>query len=70
MGDQVAVTTFGGRVEEMAKAALDQEIAHEAEAICGGLLEPLEYKRRAGILAGLRKAKELIDQAHSDAMKN
>jgi len=66
----VAAITFGDRVEELAKAAIDKEIEVEREAIEGGLLEPLEYKRRAGILRGLRKAKELIEQAHTDAMKS
>lgn len=69
MGDRVAATTFGDRVEEMAKAALDDAIAFEATAVLAGQLEPLDYKYRCGIRNGLVKAKELLAQAHADAMK-
>lgn len=70
MGDRVAATTFGDRVEDLAKAAIDEEAKFHADAILLGQLEPRDYDRRVGMRLGLLKARELIDKAHADALKS
>jgi hypothetical protein len=45
---------------------IDAEIEATTQHITLGMLSDLEYRRKAGYIAGLRKAEELFD----DAMKN
>ena len=52
------------------KKRLNEQIEAERTAIDLGMLEFPDYKRRAGILQGLRQADALIDQTYTDYQKS
>lgn len=63
--------TFNDRLEKLTKQRLDTAIDGEKDVMAaGGLKDHGDYRFRAGMINGLRAAKEILEQALSDCQKN
>ncbi len=65
----MASQTFNEALQARAGKLIDEHIKGLSTAILAGQLQPEEYKRQTGMIAGLEKAKELISDAYTEAMK-
>lgn len=52
-----------------ANALIDEAIQHERARMEPGLMKKSEYKRSAGVIHGLKTAKELMETALTDTQK-
>ncbi len=55
--------TVNNRVAQEFGKRVDAAIETLKEDIGGGMMAEMDYRRQAGVLQGLRLAKDLIDQA-------
>lgn len=62
--------SFSVRLEAAAKSRIDREIEHETGIIVAGSMSDFAtYRYHAGRLAGLQRAKALIDDAVVDSQQ-
>lgn len=63
--------TFNNKLEKLTKHRLDESIGSEMETMSmGALKDHADYRYHAGVIKGLRTAKEILEQALSDCQKN
>lgn len=63
--------TFNDKLEQLANKRLDDSIEAEKDTMSSGALKDYaDYKKHAGIIAGMRIAKEILAKALSDCQKN
>ncbi len=65
----MASQTFNEALQARAGKLIDEHIKALSAPILAGHLKPKEYRRQTGMIAGLEKAKELISDAYTEAMK-
>lgn len=63
------VATFNEALDQAARKRVDAAVEELKEQIAAGTMSEQEYRRKAGEIAGLRLALELIDEAKTDLMR-
>jgi hypothetical protein len=65
----MAVQTFNDAIQDQSNRLIDLAIEDEKQKMAAGLMDLGEYKRSAGMVQGLLKAKALIEQAKTQLMR-
>lgn len=63
------VATFNEALDQAARKRVDAAVEELKEQIAAGTMSEQEYRWKAGEIAGLRLALELIDEAKTDLMR-